>query len=203
MNYQVTFELGKFYLIQKDFEMAQKYLELTLKFYPEFKEGLLKIIHFYILQKDYSAAITKTNELLKLDPENPLLYYYMGVCFDNLGQVEEALRFLKNGRKYDFSNEPLRIKAEEIAVKNLPLGHTIRKELAEFYLLQAREYYIKKQNPQAILYYKRGLRINPLSVEIRKELAQIYREKGWIDLYLRTIAAGIFTNPNNQELKDI
>lgn len=203
MHYLVTFELGKFYLIQKDFEMAQKYLELTLKFYPEFKEGLLKIIHFYILQKDYSAAITKTNELLKLDPENPLLYYYMGVCFDNLGQIEDALRFLKNGRKYDFSNEPLRIKAEEIAVKNLPLGHTVRKELAEFYLLQAREYYVKKQNPQAILYYKRGLRINPLSVEIRKELAQIYREKGWIDLYLRTIEAGIFTNPKNQELKDI
>ena len=203
MDYRVTFELGKFYLDQKDMEMAQKYLELTLKFYPEFQEGLLKTVEFYIAKEDYSSAIRKINELLKLDSENPQLYYYMGVCFEKLGQFEEAIRFLKSGRQYDFSNEPLRIKAEEIAVKNLPLGHSIRKELSEFYLQHAREFYKKKQNLQAVLFYKRGLRVNPLSVETRTELAQMYREKGWIDLYLRTLKAGLFTNPENQELKDL
>jgi tetratricopeptide (TPR) repeat protein len=203
MDYRVAFELGKFFLETKDLDKAEKYFEMTLKFNPDFREGLMKTIEFYIIREDYASAIQKINELLKLEPENALLYYSLGLCYQELGRYEEAVDFLLRGRKYDFSDEALRIKAEEIVVKNLPLGHEIRKDLAKFYLDKGKEAYDRNLIPEAILLYKRGLRVNPLSLPIRKELAQIYREKGWVDIYARTLKAGLFTQEKNQELKDL
>lgn len=201
-DYRVTFDLGKFYLERKRYEEARKYLELTLKFYPQFKEGLSKLIEFYITQEKYAEAIQRNNELLELDPENPILYYHMAICYERLRQYEQAIEFLMDGQKYDFSDEVLIIKAEEIAVKHLPLGHQVRKRLSEPYMEKGNIAYRKNQVEQAIVSYKRGLRINPLSVEMRKKLAKVYIEKGWVDLYVRTLKAGLFVEKDNLDLKD-
>ena len=202
MDYRTNFALGNFFLETKKFDEAKRYYELTLKFYPQFREGLYKIIQFYILQDDFPQAMIKINELLKLEPENPLLYYHMALCYENLRRHDDAIRFLQQGQQYDFSDEILRLKAEEIAVKHLPLGHRLRKTLAAPYLKKGTIAYTKNQTQHAILYLKRGLRINPLSIPTRQKLATIYREKGWIDLFLRTLEAGLFSDQKNQHIKD-
>jgi len=202
-SYLVTFEIGQFFWNKKQYYDAKKYFDLTLKFYPEFREGLYKIIQFHIVQNDFAEAIIKINELLKLDPENPILYYNMGLCYNGLNRFEEAIQILLEGQKYDFGDELLRLKAEEIAVKNLPLGHPIRQELSIPYLSLALNAYEKNQIDHAFLFYKRGLRINPLSVPIRSKLAELFREKTWIELFLKTLETGLFIEPKNQTLKDL
>lgn len=203
MDYRTTFSMAKFFLRLKKLDRAKKYFELTLKFYPSFREGLLKSIEFYMIQKDFPQAVLKINELLKLEPESPILYYYLGICYEKLGRFEEAVSFMLRGQKYDFSDEALRLKAEETVIKNLPLGHSIRKKLARYYLINGNLASRRNRLNKAILYYKRGLRLNPLSVTIRKKLAYIYRDKNWIASFLHTLRAGLFVNKNNQELKDL
>ncbi len=203
MDYRTTFEIAKFYLETKKIEKAKRYFELTIKFNPIFREGLFKIIEFYIKTEDYIEAIKKVNQLLKIEPENPILYYDLAICYEKLKRYEESINFLLAGQKYDFSDELLRIKAEEIAVRNLGVGHFLRKKLATHYLLKGRIAYEKNQIDLSILYYKRGLRINPKSLKFRQNLAQIYRERNWVDLFLKTLKAGLYAHDNNQNLKDL
>ena len=42
-----------------------------------------------------------------------------------------------------------------------------------------------------------------MSLSIRKRLAKIFRERGWIDLYLKTLKTGLFINKKSVVLKDL
>ncbi|HOJ49255.1 MAG TPA: tetratricopeptide repeat protein [Spirochaetota bacterium] len=200
-DYRVTFSLANYYIEVKDYEKAVSYLELTLKIFPDFKDGLRKAIYFYIQREEYASAINKINHILKLDPLG-IYYYYLGIAYLGLGRNEDAIRFFMEGIKKDSSDEMIRLKIDELVVKKMPLGYELRKDLGNFYFQKAKNSYEKGEYYKTVLLLKRALRINPLSLDIRKYLANIFRERGLINLFLNTLKSGLFVR-FDQEIKDL
>jgi len=200
-DYRVTFALANYFIEVKEYDKAVTYIELTLKIFPDFKEGLRKAIYFYIQREEYSSAINKINYMLKLE-SSAIYYYYLGVAYIGLGRNEDAIRFFMDGIEKDYSDEIIRLKLDELVVKKMPLGYELRKKLGKYYFEKAQNSYKKGEYYKTVLLLKRGLRVDPLSLEIRKYLANLFREKSLLNLFIDTLKSGLFVK-FDQETKDL
>lgn len=53
-------------------------------------EVLLELGQSYLLQKKHKEAITKFRQVLALNPQDPEIYYYLGMALEADGQADEA-----------------------------------------------------------------------------------------------------------------
>lgn len=89
----------------------------------------------YLMNAQYQQAIAEFREAGKLKPDEPDLYYYLGVCNYQLGEYQEAVSYLKKA---------LEIKADD-----------------EFYYYLGVSCYSLGQYQEAIANLRRALEINP------------------------------------------
>ncbi len=122
-------------------------LQETSKIIDDLKRGVIKEGYavrlfkgsYYLMNAEYQPAITEFKEALKLNPDDPDLYYYLGVCNYSLEQHEEAITCLK--------------KVAEIRLDG------------EVYYYLGASHYSLGQYPQAIAYMEKVLKINPDDAE--------------------------------------
>jgi tetratricopeptide (TPR) repeat protein len=201
-NYQVALELGNYFYAEKNYDSALEYYNLAQSLNPDDVEGLLRLVKLYIEQKNFEKAIPEISRLIEKDKSNAEFYYLLGVCYEALGQFDRAIDVLTEGLKFDFGNEFLRTKAEEIAVHHLPINSITRKQLASYYESILPQGPISTLKDNTVNLLKRSLRVNPLSLNTRLMLANLYRQNGFLYEYLRILQSGLFIDPNNQKLKD-
>ena len=58
-------------------------------------EELVEMAEQFYERKEYDQAISVYEELLKMDPLAELIYYNMGICFENMGEFERAIENYK------------------------------------------------------------------------------------------------------------
>ena len=151
---------GLQYGSQAKFKEAEEELKEGLKIYPsehnlkevskiidDLRKGLIReeyVLHWFkgshnLINAQYQPAITEFKEALKLHPDDPDLYYYLGVCNYSLEQYEEAITDLKK-------------------VSGIKPNDEV------YYYLGASHYSLGRY-PEAIAYMKKVLEINPDDAE--------------------------------------
>lgn len=201
-NYDVALQLGRYFHFQKNINSAIEYLSMAQSINPQETAALMEIIQIYIDQKNFQEAIPQINKLIQKDPTNPEFYYLLGVCYEFLGEYDRSLDILQQGLQYDFGNEFLRTKAEEIAIFQTSISSDQRKNLSQYYNNLLSEHISPALSMNMISLLKRSLRIHPLSLNLRMQLANFYRQHGFVYEYLRVLKSGLLIEPNNQKLKD-
>lgn len=122
-------------------------LEEALKIINDLESGKIKeeyAFHLfkgshYLINAQYELALTEFKEALALNPADPELSYYLGVCDYSLGQYQEAIAYLEKAAE---------TKADDEVYYYLGLSH-----------------YAQGQRPEAIAYMQKVLEINPQDAE--------------------------------------
>lgn len=53
-------------------------------------KNIIEEAQFYIMNQKYSKAIEILKRGIKLNNENPLVHYHLGLCYEALGNFEDA-----------------------------------------------------------------------------------------------------------------
>ena len=74
-------------------------------------EVLLEIGQSYLLNKEYNKAITKFSEAMKINPQEPEIYYYLGLAYEGTEKLTEAIKMYEKTLLLDksFSNAEMRL----------------------------------------------------------------------------------------------
>jgi len=55
-------------------------------------EVLFEVGQSYLLNKEYEKAAAKFREVLKINPHDPEIYYYLGLAYEGDGKLLEAIK---------------------------------------------------------------------------------------------------------------
>ena len=169
------------------------------------KHGIELGLIYLRLDKAKEAVKVFENELVK-HPEDANIYYYLGVAYTNLKELEKAKSHLNKSLEIQPHNldaslflanvtllEALELKKsseEEAIVKNkLSEAESICREILEkspelikAYICLGKVHQAMGFTEKAILDYKKALTINNESLLIHSELINLYKQTGKLDL---------------------
>ncbi|MCM1522425.1 MAG: tetratricopeptide repeat protein [Muribaculaceae bacterium] len=102
--FSVAYQLG-------DEAKKLKYSQIAYdKFGSAKPDFFQRIIQYYITAKDYPTAISKLQEAIDKEPNNPDYYYLLGVLYDDQGDKDKSMELFKKaldlnpaGAMYNFS----------------------------------------------------------------------------------------------------
>jgi tetratricopeptide (TPR) repeat protein len=74
-------------------------------------EVLLEVGETYLLNKEYTKAIVKFSEALKINPHDPEIYYYLGLAYEGAQKLPAAIEMYKKTLCLDgnFCNAQMRL----------------------------------------------------------------------------------------------
>ncbi len=85
---------------KKDYKGAIRYLEASLKMFPDYPAGYLNLGVIQLNSHRIKPAIKNFQKALELDPKNLLAHYNLAACYLNLKKPEQAEKYLRRGLDY-------------------------------------------------------------------------------------------------------
>lgn len=148
---EIRHELSDLYFDNQQDNDALSILGETIALFPASERSLLKLSEFQYLLNKNDAALSTTEQLEKINPENPETDYMRGRILAQKGEDDKAIRAFKQALT----------KAEKHYDSLLELGTM----------------YAQKKNKSALSYLKRALEINP-STDVIFEIGNYYALQG-------------------------
>src|SRR5690606_39236726 len=100
-NRQITLDVSRLYLMQGDTTNAIKYAEIGTQKYPEDGELATQHIELNLMAGNDEETIKSINDQVSKDPENKNLHYYLGIAYNETGDVEKAEAAYKKALEID------------------------------------------------------------------------------------------------------
>ncbi|TFG61532.1 MAG: tetratricopeptide repeat protein [Spirochaetales bacterium] len=183
-NPQVHLFAAKHYLSVGRPGDAEPYLKTALKLKPDYPEGLLLYSQVLVGRGDYTAASGILQKLLITHNDNPVIWYTLGLAFEKMGSVDKSIQAYSQAFSRRPDDEISRIAAEELIIGNRDVQEQVRKKFADYHLSLGREYEGRNQFADALFSYRRGLLINPQSLDLRLTYARLINKSGFPAKYL-------------------
>ena len=103
-------QLAKAHEVMGDDEMAEMIYKRIIEFFPTNISAFHNLANLYMNNNNYFEAGFIFKQLLKINPNFPQAYFGLGICFEKLGKINDAIRYLRK-----FSNiKPNSINAAEV-----------------------------------------------------------------------------------------
>jgi tetratricopeptide (TPR) repeat protein len=106
---KVSKEIAKFYYSKKEWNKAQKYLEMHLKSSIEDIESQLLLLQANVELLQFDKVSKRADEMIQLYPNQPEFYYYAGLGNNQLGNFKKAKEFLETGVDFIIDDTSLEI----------------------------------------------------------------------------------------------
>ena len=110
---------------KNDIEHAKQYYDKVLEYYPDNAIALNNIGATYMENKDYEGALPYLEKVLEIDDTYANSYYGLGLCYYELGRLEEAFEICHKGA---------------LKSSDRPENPAVREELIKLYVTVAKEY---------------------------------------------------------------
>jgi tetratricopeptide (TPR) repeat protein len=186
-NPRVYYEAARFALQEKLPERAQVYLETALALQPDYAQVRGMLAQVYLQLRQPAQAVDQLRGLAG-DRTDAAAWYTLGLAYDSLGQVEEAINSLARVLRLRGDDEIARLALENILRVKLPIGDPLRIRFAEYHLERGALFEQKNLLEKARLEYRSCLRLDPESKQGRLAYARLFELAG-------------FTGKSLQELK--
>lgn len=133
--------LFEIFLIDGDAEKARFSLQKALKFDPENQITLCTAAEIYVRQGMFANAVSLFEKAAEVNPSDPRLYNFLGVCSRQLSRFDLAIGYYLNALKLDPGDEGLHFNL------SVAYAHNGRPEMARRELEEALR--IKPEFPEA------------------------------------------------------
>ena len=170
---------------------------------PQLEDGWLLLAETARRNGNPTEALAHYESLLRTDPENHRAWYARGVLAAQNGDRTTAVQSWERARAVRPDFELPLLAQEHDAIANLPLESEERASLAVPYReigAQLEERFLFRQAEQA---YRRGLQIYPYDTTLRRNLAELYRNRGMRARYLRELEIIDQLGNANREVQEL
>ncbi len=204
---------AEYYLRRQDYKNALFHAQTALSLAPGYEKALqlLGTIHLRTASDakdlagrnaEYSATIAIMDQLIKLNPEDPIAWYQRGMAFLQQEKSAEALASFEKVLQYAPNDEVTRIILEDAVDQYLKLEDPLRSRYASYHFDQAAQFRKKNLFQRAEFHYRRGLRIAPLDTTGRQAYADFLKATNQKALFVQQLKILAEAGIKNTFVKD-
>ena len=84
------YDIALTHFADNDLEAAVKAFKELIESYPNYIEGYLGLGHAYERLSNYDGAIEAVEKAIKINPDDPLVYTSLSMCYQRKGMIQEA-----------------------------------------------------------------------------------------------------------------
>ncbi|HUX39803.1 MAG TPA: tetratricopeptide repeat protein [Rectinemataceae bacterium] len=128
---------------------------------------------------DFKGCEAVMRDAIAVDRKDELAWFALGESQVAQGEVSDAIYSLDTATGLSPDDEVARIALEEIVMDSSPLEGGQRKRYADWHVAKGRELEDRSYFDQAIVEYRRALKIDPYSVQGRTLYADLLRKRGY------------------------
>tara|TARA_S200000501_G_scaffold188839_1_gene177614 strand:- start:9979 stop:12030 length:2052 start_codon:yes stop_codon:yes gene_type:complete len=150
--------LGICYKISNLYDQAIFEFTEALKYKKDYTEAKISLADTYLILKDYRKSIDIYSELVKAKENNLSIYFNLSKCFEEIGEINQAINTLKLS---------LKIKNTSEAFYNIGV------------LLES------SNEEEAISYYNNSIKINSNFFQAYLNIYSLFEKKGKYDVLLK------------------
>ena len=110
---------------KNDIEHAKQYYDKVLEYYPDNAIAINNIGATYMERKDYEGALPYLEKALAIDDSYANSYYGLGLCYYQLGRLEDAFEICHKGT---------------LKSSDRPENPAVREELVKLFITVAKDY---------------------------------------------------------------
>lgn len=174
-------------LAEGDLSSADFYGRNAVSIAPGMKEGWLFLAETARRAGKIGESLSHYETLIRMDPQDHRGWYARGTLAALNNNRTEAFQSWDRALSIRPDFEIALLAKEHYAMENLALEDTTRAQLARPYLgrgLELEQQYLFRQAEQA---YRRGLQIYPFDTELRRSLAELYRNRNMWGRYVQEL----------------
>lgn len=164
-------------------EEAEGRVRAALKIDPEYDKALELLSSLLYYSKRYSEVIPVTDKRIAADRNCAPAWYLKARALENLGQIEEAYEIYQLALYSIPGDQLIRTGAEMLITKNFPVEDERRNEYARYHFERAKEFSSQHYSSNSIFEYRRALKLDPYSSDIRQSYAELLRTQGYNERY--------------------
>lgn len=188
-SHMVQYLAGKHYFTRGDIQRAETHAQKALALKQGFEDATLLLSAIYLKRQKYLEASRIIEDLLSKHRDNHILWYTLGVAKRELGKTSESINDLSQVFRIRPDDELSRIALEDIIIHDTEVPESIRKRYAAYHFELGRQFQNRNYYEKALFEYRRGLRLDPDSVQGRLNYAEIFKAYGYYDRYLAELKA--------------
>lgn len=188
--------------MRDDLFQADFYGRSAVALQPRLERAWQILIAVAVEQDNIDLALSRANELVTLDPQNARYWYIRGAILGASGRTEDAVAALDRATDIQPDFDLARIALENLLILDTELEDPIRSGYADSYLHLARMYENRYLNRRAESLLRRGLRLAPFHIPLRKELADLYLQQEYRGRYLQELKVIMTIDPEDQDVAD-
>ena len=184
---RVHYAAGRFSLQEGDLERAESYLLTAIALDEEYSEAKRLLAQVYLLQDKPQRSIEILRQILTTDREIALVWYSLGLAYDRSADPQQGIRSLAQALRLQPDDEIARIVLENIALNELPIDDPIRERYAAYHVDRGGLFRERNYLDQALMEYRRALRLQPEAKEPRLHYAEMQRLMGFPEKYMKEL----------------
>ncbi len=204
-SHMVQYLAGKHYFVKNDISRAETHAKKALALKQNFEDATVLLSTIYLKQKKYQEVVQIVENLLSEHRDNHILWYTLGIAKHELGRSRESIHDFSQAFRFRPDDEISRLALEELIIEETEISPSVRNQYAEYHFELGRQFKNRNYYDKALLEYRRGLRINPDSVQGRLNYAEIFKAYGYYDRYLAElktlVSEGVASNLIKDELE--
>ncbi len=128
---------------------------------------------------DFAGSESVMRDAIAANRKDELAWFALGQAQVALGKSSDAIYSFDTATGLSPDDEMARIALEEVVMDSSPLEGPLRKRYADWHVAKGKELEDRSYFDQAMVEYRRALRIDPYSVEGRMRYADLLRKRGY------------------------
>jgi tetratricopeptide (TPR) repeat protein len=200
----VHYIAGRTYYLQGDWPESESHLKTALALRGSFEPARLLLGNLYVVVGKPDQAVDVLRPLLSQNPKNALARYLLGIAYWNKRDLPSAIAGFEGAIGLAPNDEFSRLALEQLAVTELKQGDPKRLSLSRYRYEQGKLFEGKNLLEQALLEYRRAIKLDPASRDGRVAFAGIYKRRGFPMKYLNELEIlkdlGLADQPINDDI---
>ena len=180
---QVRWIAARHYFLRGGTEAAWEHAEMAFSLDPSALEAGLLLAELALRRGSEAKAIEVLESLLEDHRNSSPLWYQLGLAYRQGGAVELAIHALGTSLALRSGDDLVRLALENTLMEETPLRDSRRERYAKYHFALGEGYADRNLLAEAAREYRRGLQINPYSLEGRLRNGEIHRRMNYLSRY--------------------
>lgn len=201
-NSYVNYIAGKHYFEASKIETALIYTTRSYDIDSDNLEVVYLLSLIHISLKNYGTAIELMEDSISKYRNNSDIWYLLGELNLKINNIDKAIYCFATSMGYAENNELPELALEHTLINHKPINDPVRKKYADYHFQRGNDLINKNLSIQARNEFRRGLQLDPHSIEGQNLYANLIKTNGYFNQYISILENIVKEKPDDIDLSD-
>ena len=201
-NPYVNYIAGKHYFETSNLDSALVYTSRSYDINSENLEVIYLLSLIHISLGNYSTAINLIEDSISKYRNNSDIWYLLGELNLKINNSDKAIYCFATSMEYSENNELPELALENALILYKPINDPVRKKYAKYHFQNGIDLINKNLSIQARNEFRRGLQLDPHSIEGQILYSNLIKTNGYFNKYISILENIVKEKPDDIDLSD-